>query len=92
MLRTIPMLAALTLAACSTTPVRTVQLPDGTSGLVVDCSGTRNDQTVCMNRAAVACDGPYAIVAQNESNVGAIALSPTLAGNAIRRSMVVKCQ
>jgi hypothetical protein len=83
-------LMALAICGCQSAP-RQVTLPDGKLGHVVDCSGTRSDQADCMNAAAALCGGPYEVVSQNESTVGAVQVAPSVVGAAIRRSMIVTC-
>lgn len=85
------LVAALLLAACH--PTRMVKLPDGTEGLVVDCSGTRKNISHCMDKAAKECGGPYEIISQDASSPGGMLLpNSNIIAHAINRSLIVKCK
>lgn len=88
MKRIAPLVALL--AGCVAGP-RPVVLPDGTQGLVLDCSGTARSYAHCMDAAAKACGGKYEIITQGASSPGAMNIGNGMIANAIRREMVVKC-
>lgn len=87
---------ALLLVGCSHNQTKTVSLPDGTQGLAVQCNGTRSSITDCMNTAAAECGGRYEIITQDGGSPGGLYVPNGTGGgmvmNAVRRSLVVKCQ
>lgn len=86
-------LIVLLLAGCSLTPTKTVQLPDGTPGVSIDCSWS-GKWASCMNKAAKLC-GHYKIVSQGASSGGGMLIpagtAAVYAASEVKE-MIVQCE
>ena len=73
---------------------KTVSLPDGRTGLEVDCSGTAHSYSDCMNKAAEACHGQYQVVDKDGNSTGTMAMpfgNSVMYAQGIHRTMTVVC-
>lgn len=84
---------AVLVSSCSLTPTKPVQLPNGQTGISIDCAfvGTWSS---CMNKAAKICGGRYTIWSRQKDTSGGILIpvgTAALYAQADTQEMIVQC-
>lgn len=91
-MRVLMLLGAVALTGCATS--KTTYLPDGSTGHVIDCSGTALNWGYCEKKAGDLCKQQGYSIVSRSGDQGAVASAGVFggfAGSVISRSMTVKC-